>query len=95
MEGVIKDHTFWFSVPLYWLPVIALGSEPLETVKAFPEFVLMIACGPEPKDIVVLDMGMGEIGTWGTLYSPRDGRADAVPLNHVSGVRVLKFSIPD
>ena len=64
MEGVIKGHTFWFSLPSYWLPVIALGSGPSEVVKAVPDFLLMIAYGPGRKDIVVSGTGVGKVGTW-------------------------------
>ena len=80
MEGVIKGHTFCSCVPSYWLPVMALGSEPSEAVKAVPDFLLMIACGPcLGGDIVMLSMGVGEVGTkGGTLYSPRDGRCRPV-----------------
>ena len=63
MEGVIKGHTFWFSLPSYWLPVIALGSGPSEVVKAVPDFLLMIAYGPDSNVIVMLGMGVGEAGT--------------------------------
>ena len=63
MEGVIKGHTFWFSLPLYWLPVIALGSGPSEAVKAVPDFWLMIAYVPAFNDIVMLSMGVGEVET--------------------------------
>ena len=60
MEGVIKGHTFCSCVPSYWLPVMDLGSEPSEAVKAVPDFLLMIACGPcLGGDIVMLSMGGG------------------------------------
>ena len=75
MEGVIKGHTFWFGVSLYGLPVIGGGSAASEAVKAVPPFWLMIAYIPGRNDIVMLDMGVREVGTQGgTLYSPRDGR---------------------
>jgi len=63
MKGVIRGHTFWSWVSSYWLPLIALGSGPSEAVKAVPDFLLMIACGPGLNVIVVLDMGVGEVGT--------------------------------
>jgi len=63
MEGVIKGRTCWFGFPSYGLPVIALGSGPSEAVKAVPDFLLMIAHGPGRNGIVMLDMGMGEVGT--------------------------------
>ena len=64
MEGVIKGHTFCSCVPSYSLPVIDLGSEPSEAVKAVFDFLLMIACGPEfGGAIVMLGMGVGEVGT--------------------------------
>ena len=75
MERVIKGHTFCSRVPSYWLPVMALGSGPSEAVKAAPDFLLMIACGPGfGGDIVMLSMGGGGgRNKGGTLYSPRDG----------------------
>jgi len=63
MEGVIKDHTFWFGVPSYGLPVIGGGSAASEAVQAVPPFWLMIAYVPGLNDIVMLDMGVGEVGT--------------------------------
>jgi len=63
MEGVIKGHTFWFCVPSYWLPVIALGLGPSEPVKAVPDFLLMIAFDPRVKVIVMLGVVVGEVGT--------------------------------
>ena len=64
MEGVIKSHTFCSCVALYWLPVIALGSEPSAAVKAVFDFLLKIACGPEfGGAIVMFGMGVGEVGT--------------------------------
>jgi len=43
--------------------VIALGSGPSEAVKAVPDFWLMIAYVPDFNDIVMLGMGVGEVGT--------------------------------
>jgi len=63
MEGVIKGHTFWFCVPSYSLPVIVFGLGLSETVKALPVFLFVIACSPERNDIVMLGMGVGEVGT--------------------------------
>ena len=57
-----QGHTFWLSVPSYWLPVIALGSGPSEAVNADPDFWLMIAYVPARNDIVMLSMGVGEVG---------------------------------
>ena len=55
--------TFWFCVPSYWLPMIALGSGPSEAVKAVPDFLLMIACGPGVNVIAMLGVSVGEVGT--------------------------------
>ena len=60
--------TFWFCVPLYWLPTIALGLGPSEAVKAVSDFLLMIACGPGVNVIAMLGVGVGEVGTWWGLY---------------------------
>jgi len=63
MEGVIEGLTLWFCASSYWQPVTALGSGPSEAVQEVPDFLLMIACSPIVKGIVMLSVGEGEVRT--------------------------------